>query len=285
MAESAKQAVQQHAALSPTQLRGRTIGATLRRMPFTLALLGVIILCALLTNLFGEMISHSEALRRSGYGLPALREGRIWTLLTGIFLEIYPWLVAGNIWLVALFVGGYEARAGSKHVALVFFTTQIGGAFLTAVAIVWPLTATGWTWAQHLEQASDLGASVGALGCAAALTAGFARRWRVTTRAILFGALVALLLVTHRIWDIEHLLAATLGVGLGRLLQTPQERAALTVRDATARRLTWQRPFTLNSRRGRVRAALATAIALVGLINVTSTLVTRAGNVSRAGPN
>ena len=275
MAESAKQAAHQQSAMGATRLRGRKLLAALRRIPFTLGLLGVLILCAVLINLFGEIRGHSAFLQRGGYGLSALREGRIWTLLTGIFLAVYPWLVAGNLWLIALFVGGYEARAGSKRAALVFFATQIGGALLTAVAIVWPLTATGWPWAQHLEQASDLGASVGALGCAAALTAGFARQWRVTARTVLFGALAALLLITHRIWDIEHLLAAVLGVGFGHLLQTPEERQGLAARDATERRLTWQRPFFLNTRRGRTRAALAITIALVGLINVISTLVTR----------
>lgn len=277
MVDSGQKAIRQQAEITAPPLRGRKHLAALRRIPFTLTLLGVIILCVVLINLFSAIVSYGEVLQRSGYGLPALREGRIWTLLTGIFLEVYPWLVAGNLWLIALFVGTYEARAGSKRAALVFFVTQIGGALLAAVAIVWPLTLTGWSWAQHLEQASDLGASVGALGCAGALTAGFARQLRVTTRAVLFGALAALLLITHQIWDIEHLLAAVLGVGFGRLLLTPQERQSLAERDATERRLTWQRPFFLNSRRGRTRAALAAAIALVGLLNVSSTLVTRTG--------
>lgn len=77
MAESAKQAAHQQSAMGATQLRGRKFLAALRRIPFTLGLLGVLILCAVLINLFGEIRGHSAFLQRSGYGLPALREGRI----------------------------------------------------------------------------------------------------------------------------------------------------------------------------------------------------------------
>lgn len=253
----------------------RAVVGLLRRVPFTVALLGLILVCALVTGTHRRATDGSALLHQVGYGLPALREGRPWTLLTGIFFGLFPLMLVGIAWIVALFVGAYEFRSGTRRAAIVFFVTQIGGAFLAAVAVVWPLTATGWSWARHLAAARDVGASAGAYGCAAALTASLPRNLRTPARVALLVFLALQLAVTHRIWDIEHLLAAFLGLGLGVLLLTDEERQVLAERDATARPLEWRPPSALSTRRGQARAILATLIALAGLSNVLSTLLVR----------
>ena len=93
--------------------RARPTPATIaRRLPFTLGLLALMLAVGLATGALWHPVADSALLRRVGYGLPALRAGRPWTLVVGIPFALYPWMIATIAWIVALFVGAYEWRGG-----------------------------------------------------------------------------------------------------------------------------------------------------------------------------
>ncbi len=112
-----------------------------RRTPFTLGLLVLLLTCGAATGSLWHPVAASALLARVGYGPPAVRAGRTWTLVTGIPFTLYPWMILTIAFIVALFVGVYEYRMGTTCATLVFLTTQIGGAYLAAVAVIGPLAS------------------------------------------------------------------------------------------------------------------------------------------------
>lgn len=238
-----------------------------RRVPFTLTLLGVMLACAVGSGSWRHALIGSGLLQHVGYGLPALRAWRLWTFVAGIPFSLFPWMLITIAFIVIIFVGPYEYLAGTARAAIVFLATQIGGALLTAVAVVWPLAALGWSWPLRLSRELDVGASAGAYGCLAALTAHLPRRWQNSARVAIVAFLVGQLLATQRIWDPEHLIAALIGIGLGIWLVPDETRQALA-NDTAA-------PLRPSLRRGQVRIILAALVGMAGLANIFSALVAR----------
>jgi len=211
--------------------RARPAPATIaRRVPFTLGVLALMLACGLATGTLWRPAADSTLLVGVGYGLPALRAGRPWTLVAGISFALYPWMIATIAGIVALFVGAYEWRGGTTRAVLVFLATQSGGSALAALAVVWPL-------------------------------------------AFLLGQL----LVSHRIWDIEHLVAAPLGILLGWLLirgGTPLDTVArLRAKASTRYRAHRRRRRSLRGPRGWAQTILAALVALAGLFDILSALL------------
>jgi phosphatidylglycerol lysyltransferase len=242
----------------------------LRRVPLTLALLGIMLACALVSGAWRHSLAGSGLLQRVGYGLPALRAWRLWTLVAGIPFTLFPWMLLTIAFIIVIFIGSYEYIAGTARAAIVFLATQIGGALLTATAVIWPLAALGFAWPMRLSHELDVGASAGAYGCFGAITAHLPRRWQTPARVAVLGFLAFQLALTQRIWDPEHLLAALIGIGLGIWLVPDETRQALAA-DASADEAN-ERP---RLRRGQVRIILAALVGLAGLANILSALVAR----------
>lgn len=253
--------------------------ALARRTPFTLGLLALLLVCGVATGSLWRPVATSVLLAQVGYGPPALRAGRLWTLLTGIPFALYPWMVLTIAFIIGLFVGAYEYRAGTTRAAVVFLTAQIGGAYLAAVAVIQPLADRGWAPAIDWAGRLDVGASAGAYGCAGALTAGLPRRWRAVARVGLVAFLLGQLAVTRRIWDVEHLLAAPLGIVLGWLVDVRENNKVVDATGAAAplgtdaRRVTWRPRRRVRGPRGWARATLALLVALAGVVNILSALL------------
>lgn len=261
------------------QAHGRQATALARRAPLTLGLLALLVACGAVTGSLWHPAAASTLLAEVGYGLPALRMGRPWTLLTGIPFALYPWMILTIAFIIVLFVGVYELQAGTVRAAVVFLTTQVGGTYLAVAAVIQPLAAQGWPLAVDWARRLDVGASAGAYGCAGALTAGLPYPWRIVTRIGLVAFLVAQLATSRQVWDVEHLVAAPLGILLGEWLNTARSRrptgpariiaidgAVATSPDVLPRR----RP---TRSRGWARAILALLVGLVGVFNILSALV------------
>src|SRR5690349_9726758 len=159
----------------------------MRRVPLTLALLGIMLACAVVSGAWRHSLLASGLLQRVGYGLPALRAWRLWTLVAGIPFALFPWMLLTIAFIIVIFVGPYEYIAGTARAAIVFLATQIGGALLTATAVIWPLAALGFSWPARLSHELDVGASAGAYGCCGAITAHLPRRWQTPARVALLG--------------------------------------------------------------------------------------------------
>jgi hypothetical protein len=172
------------------------------------------LVAAILTGALTHDLTRSTTLTHLGFGLPALERREFDTLLTSVVVALSPRMLAIIACYVTLFVAPYEWVAGSRHAAIIFLVTQSGGYLLTSLA-AWPLGALQFGWGDYLASTRDVGASAGAFGCAGALLWYLPSGWRRPAMLALARYLAILLLFNHRIWDVEHAMAALLGFALG----------------------------------------------------------------------
>lgn len=240
-----------------------------RRLPFTITLLAAMLIAGAASGTMFRPISRIHGLlRHVGYGVHALQHGQIWTVLTSIVFTWQPWMLQTITLSVLLFVLPLELIAGTRKTAIVFLGSHVLGYFLTSILVSWPLAALGSSWGEQLARARDVGASAGAFGCAAALT------WYLPWRLIRPGqiALAAYLgfwlLATHRIWDVEHAIAAVTGGSLGYIWA----RGRVMAMGAAYRRAQhWDQPT--------IRQVMAAVAAVVGLMNLASVILSGANRL------
>ncbi|MEW1954117.1 DUF2156 domain-containing protein [Terrabacter sp. NPDC080008] len=188
-----------------------------RRVPFTLAVVGVMVVLALATGSLWSPLGERDLLQVVGYGLPALQAGRWWTPLSGAFFAMVPaqYLpVAGG---ALLLVGWSELRLGTRRVAGAAIAGHLV-AVLGAAAVVLGLSRTSWDWAARTAGTLDVGFSGGALAALAAASVTLRPPWRARVRLTLVLYAVVSLLYVGLLWDLEHLLAVATGLAAGPFL-------------------------------------------------------------------
>lgn len=185
-----------------------------RTLPFTVLLITAILAIGAITNTLAHPIS-AAAVERWGFGFEQMRAGRIYQLFIAPFQILRPYMAISITAIVVLFVGGCEYRLGTWRAAVAFWTGHIvgyaGGSLLLTL-----LGRAGSAWAMKASLATDVGASSGAFGAAGAVVLFLGGRTRKITFALISAYLVAALLVDHRNWDVEHVLAFAAGLVLGR---------------------------------------------------------------------
>jgi hypothetical protein len=188
--------------------------AAVRRIPFTLTVVAVMLVAGVATGAMWSPLRGSTLEGHVAYGLPALEAHRWWTPVTGSFFAQVPLqyvAVAGGFLVL---VGFAELRLGTRRTALVTAATQLAGV-LGAAAMLWIAGGHGWPWADQTSRVVDVGFSAGALGVAAAATATLRTPWRGRLRAVLLTYGVVFFVYVGVLWDLEHLLAIVTGLALG----------------------------------------------------------------------
>ena len=188
-----------------------------RRLPFTLAVVGTMLLVGVATSTLWSALEDRDLLHHVAYGLPALQDGRWWTPVTGAFFALTPaqYLpVAGG---ALLMVGWSEWRLGTRRVAVAATTTHLAGVLLASLFLL-VVGDTGWEWAARLAAELDAGFSAGALGAVAAASATLTPPWRGRLRAVVSLYAVVALLYVGRLWDLEHAIGISVGLALGPVL-------------------------------------------------------------------
>jgi phosphatidylglycerol lysyltransferase len=186
-------------AISTPQRRGvaeriRAIPRGLTRIPVTLVTVGLLLLAGILTGtLFAPADPTDSAITSLEFGLPAFREGRVWTLFTGAvtFTEPEFYLFVGV--LLAVGLGLYERRVGSLRAAFALVVTHSAGIVIPAL-LLWPFVDSNWNWASTLGGELDAGLSAGGFGVAAAATALLTPPWRGRLRVLVTTFLTVLVL-------------------------------------------------------------------------------------------
>ena len=223
-----------------------------RRYWATTSIVLAILVAGLVTGALWTSVGEGSSLfDQVAYGLPPLRDGRVWTFFTGMFFSPELVLYIPIIAMIVLVASAFERRVG--HLATI--GVVIGGQFLAGLLtalFLWPFTESGWTWAAELGAKRDLGISAGGFALLGALTAVMSPVWRVRFRIGFLAYLIGMVLRSGLLWDIEHLLAFVMGLAAGPLL--------------VGNRPKWRR-FRLDRRAQRALVALIVAVtALTALL-------------------
>lgn len=190
----------------------------LRRYPVTSSVVGIIVAVGVATGaLWSNVSTHKDLYETVAYGAGPLREGRVWTFIYGSFLLPEPVLYGSVLLLLIGALGTYEGRVGHWPAAIAVVGGQVGSTLLAAL-FFWPFQDSGWTWAARLSGTVDVGMSAGGFTALAALTAVMEPVWRTRVRTIGSAYLIAMMLTSGLLWDVEHLVAWTIGLAFGPML-------------------------------------------------------------------
>ncbi|MCE3552948.1 DUF2156 domain-containing protein [Pseudonocardia sp. RS11V-5] len=188
-----------------------------RRTPFTITVVAVTLLVGLVGRTIWRPLWQEGWFPQVAYGVPALQEGRVWTLFTGWFFAITPGQYVSGLLLFAIVVGACEIRMGTRVVAVAALAGEIGGV-LVASLLIWALAHTSWPWAVHLVTVRDAGFTTGALTVLAVTTAALRSPWRLRIRALLGFSVLVAFLFEGTLSDVAHLVAVTTGFVVGQRL-------------------------------------------------------------------
>jgi lysylphosphatidylglycerol synthetase-like protein (DUF2156 family) len=193
------------------------LGAVLRRIPFTLAVVTTMLVLGVVTQTLWDALETRPLFEQVAYGLPAFQDGRWYTVVTGALFAIAPWQyvpVAGGFLLL---VGWSEWHLGTRRTAIVTVVGQ-AGAVLLAAAVLVPLSASGWDWAVRIADDLDVGFSAGALAAVSAATVVVRPPWRARIRLVVVLYAAISFLYIGVLWDLEHVFGVLIGLAAGPLL-------------------------------------------------------------------
>ncbi|MGV1007447.1 MAG: bifunctional lysylphosphatidylglycerol flippase/synthetase MprF [Dermatophilaceae bacterium] len=198
------------------------LSPSLRRMPFTLAVLAVTLLLGLVSRAIVQPAWRMDWFTSAAYGVPALREGKVWTLVTGLFFARVPAAYLSAILLFALLVGPCEVRLGTWRTAAAAIVGAVGG-ILVASLLVLGLAQTQWGWAHLVANAREVGFGTGALAVVAVTSATLHSPWRLRVRVVLVFSVTIAFLFEGSLSDVAHLVAVPAGLWLGQRYLSVEE--------------------------------------------------------------
>lgn len=201
----------------PTQLRERTAGVVRRlapvavRLRLSLALMGVIVGLQVLAL---DRSAHRWLFEHLAVGGGDLTGAGVWRLLTATFVQDKPGLRVSVLVPLAVLPAA-EWRLGSAPTAAAFFL----GDWLSSIAAVAALNLAGAMGSSAALAAAlrpQAGSSSATMSAIAALFAGVNdRRRRRRAQVVLAALLLTSVVLFHRLFEWEHVLAALVGTGVG----------------------------------------------------------------------
>ncbi|HVX30382.1 MAG TPA: hypothetical protein VHA53_07875 [Nitrolancea sp.] len=206
-----------------------------RLIPWTTISVVLIIIVACVNGTLHRYPSDTQ-LARWGTGLQALRDGRIWTIITTNFLIDHPVAIISTIVLSIVATGSCELYYGTANTIFAWF---VGAWLPLLLAAVLLLPAHVWRMQATIDRlmAPEVGSSTATWCCAGAVV-GFplvVHGWR---RLAGSGALVVLLAILAYRPDyasLEHLSAFAVGMALYHLWRGRPSRIGRLTRARAAR--------------------------------------------------
>ncbi|WP_413600905.1 bifunctional lysylphosphatidylglycerol flippase/synthetase MprF [Curtobacterium sp. Curtsp57] len=197
--------------------------AVLTRIPGTLAVVGVLLVVGIVGQGLWSPTPAQTWWQDVAYGLPALRDGRWWTPVTGTFFVVSP---AAYIPTVLAFAGMglLEWRRGTRVALLSFGIGQLVAVLVTC-AFLAVASLSAWPWADRLAGVLDVGPSGGAVACIAACCALLPSPWRQRLWVVVFGYAAISVLFLGTLADVEHAVAVLFALAVTRSFRI--ERATL----------------------------------------------------------
>ncbi|HEY5857631.1 MAG TPA: phosphatidylglycerol lysyltransferase domain-containing protein [Aldersonia sp.] len=227
------------------RLAGLAVGGV-RRAPVSVGLLVAIWVLAIVT---GSALNAGHDVRmRFGLSIPALEQGRWWTLLTaGLWApHLLAYLIATVLILVV--AAPVERRIGSVRFVVAAVVTQVLGSLL-ALAAAWAARVLDEDWGLRLHVGTALSPTIWIVGVAMVASSNMETLWRRRTRVGLLALLITLALFGGHLDDVARLCSALVGLLVGPLI---------VGRSARGPRLAGTR------REGRVLVAIVVAASALG---------------------
>lgn len=195
--------------VADVERRPRTVTVSvLKRIPLTLSLVAVLLVTGLVWGGLWTSFEQNALFDSVAYGLPALLDGRWWTVITGTFFvnhpAVYPFVIVSSVGLAVL-----EYRRGSRTAAGYFGAGQLFG-ILASALFLWVAALVPWSWAQEQAMVLDVGPSGGTMACLAAAAGLLRAPWRVRAWFVLLGFTFVMLLFVGTLADLEHAFAVLL---------------------------------------------------------------------------
>lgn len=187
------------------------VGAFVRRFPFATAVTTVVVW--LMAATAADRALHRQLIRHFGLAWGDLGHLQLWRLPTAQFVQTRPGFVWTNLILaVVLFLA--EWRLASRRTIAVFFLGDWISTLLVLVGVRIAAAAGSMTAARILvERDTGLSSGLWALAAAVAVTASN-RRVRTVLGALVALDLVGSAVIAHRLFDVQHLVAALVGAAL-----------------------------------------------------------------------
>lgn len=230
-----------------------------RHIPFTSALIATVLVVSATNGLLGRPLA-ADQLARWGFGLQDLLRGDVWRLLSAPALILRPYMALTISAILLFFVGTAEMVLRTRRTMIVFAACHVAG-YVGALMLLSVLGKAGLAHAAALAAQRDVGASNGAFGAAGALLMFLPRSFRNAGLAVFGTYLLGAIVVENQLWDVQHTIAFTVGIGLGTLFHRRDERDAPGL-PPTATVLHRQRP-----------RLMAWMVGGMGLINVLAPLL------------
>jgi hypothetical protein len=194
-------------------------GRVIKRLPFTLCTLFILLAVALWTNSYVQALTQAW-ISRLGFAPRDLWFLRWWRLILSAFVTgggITFWLALA---MVAFTSGFAEWLSGSLRAALVFWGVHLVTLVSEALIFTLPLHRLGFIQARGLFFSRDVGPSAGYMGSLGYVAAFLPRPWRWVALSVILAFLVVSLVIpsgggtTPAIEltdDLAHLIAFPLG--------------------------------------------------------------------------
>jgi hypothetical protein len=197
----------------------KNIHALLRRIPFTLIMLGGLILTALITNTYFDQITH-HWLNRTGFAPNDLWYGNIERMFTSALVTLGGVVFWEALFFVIFAVGLAERLTGWKRTAATFWGVHLLALLLLSLIISLGIHQLRDFGLEAAEVARDVGPSAGYFACLGLVSAQLKRPWSWVSGGLLFAIFLINLFIPAAAVenaqikfsaDLAHLLAFPLG--------------------------------------------------------------------------
>ena len=217
-----------HPMTQALQRGGRRVRAVAAHSPVSLSLAGILLIVGIVTGTLWSKAESKNWFPDVAYGVPAFREGRWWTPLSGMVFGLTPAQLVSILVLLLIVASWAEWRLGSLRALAVLIIGQLVGV-LGACLFAWGLSTDvisgiGWSWPTRLSRVLDVGMTTGVVAAAAAATATLRSPWRLRIRLLLAAYVALSLLFEGTFADVSHLIAFVVALLVGEYFFSTVER-------------------------------------------------------------
>ena len=172
-------------------------------MPFTIGVVALIVVLGVVGEGWWRRVDRASWFPDIAYGLPPLREAKVWTPITGMPFGLTPAQYVTMTIAFAVLVGWAEWRLGTVRTAAVAVGGQVVGV-LGAAAFLAIFDETDWDWADRLADVRDVGLTTAIVAAVAAASAALRSPWRLRVRAALWFYVTIAFLFEGTLADVAH---------------------------------------------------------------------------------